>query len=153
MPEWILQILIVSIIVPSLGYLGFMLKKIIDAKIDAWLAASDIKKKEEVRAAFSDALNKLSNAVFTSVMETQRTFVAAIEKAGELTTAQKEEAFQLSYTRVKEIMSNASLEIIQNATGSLEQLIKAQIEAQLPTVKVIVAQSVTPSCPAVIQEE
>lgn len=135
MPEWVLQILLVSIIIPMLTYIGVMLRKIMNAKIDEWLAASSIKQKEEIRAALTDAQDKLSSAVYDAVMETQATFVAGLKKSGNFTSIAACEAMRKSSERTKQIMSNAAMDIIQKQTGNLDTMIQTKIEALLPEIK------------------
>lgn len=161
MSDWALQLLITGIIIPTLAFIGYQLRKIINAKIDAWLEASDIKNKEEIRAALTDAQDKLSSAVYDAVTETQATFVAGLKKSGNFTSAMACEAFNKSFERTKQIMSNAAMEIIQKQTGNLDTLIQTKIEVLLPEIKTAVEAEkkskaigfCTPSCTVPVEGE
>lgn len=138
-----LELLIKLILVPGLLYIGAKIKQLIDAKIAEWLAATSIKKKEDLRAAIADAEEKLSSAAYKAVMETQETFVNDLKAAGEFDATAAAEAFNRSFTRIKEIMSNAAYDVLQTATGAVDARIKAEIYALLPDVKQATAAAAT----------
>lgn len=135
MQEWIIQLLITSIVIPFLIGIGRIVSKLVNAKVNAIIDNSTLQQKEAFRGAFSDAMGNLSSAVYTAVMETQQTFVASLQKEGAFTADKQKEAFTLAFNKVKDIMKTESLEIIENATQSLDKIITAEIESQLPQIK------------------
>lgn len=119
--EQILMLIITTVLVPLLSWGVSVLIKLADAKI------AQIKN-DTVRQAFADARKELSAAVEAAVAETQQTFVDAIKKDGKFDKAAAKQAFDKSYARVLQIMSNTGMEIIEDATGAINQLITAEIE-------------------------
>lgn len=135
MPDWILEILIYSIIIPILLWIGSIVRKLVEAKVTSIIMSSKLKEKEAARDMFYSVMRELSDAVSTSIRETQETYVAQIRKQGDFTPEQQREAFQLSFNRVKDIMSAEALELIEKNTNALDKIITAEIEAQLPRIK------------------
>ena len=119
--EQILMLIITTVLVPLLSWGVSVLIKLADAKI------AQIKN-ETIRNAFTDARKELSAAVEAAVAETQQTFVDEIKKDGKFDKAAAKQAFDKSYVRVLEIMSHAGMEIIEDATGAVNELITAEIE-------------------------
>lgn len=126
--DQILTIIIVSVLVPLLTWGVAKLTQLADAKIAQV-------KNETIRKALFAAKDELSSAVTTAIKETQETFVNGIKAAGPFTEDQAEQAFDQSFSRTKQIMSNSGMEVIKTATGALDALITAQIEATLPEIK------------------
>lgn len=124
----LLLLLITTVLVPMLTWGVVTLTKLADAKIAQVRDAT-------VRAALESAQAELTAAVYTAVTETQETFVAALKLAGKFTPEDAKIAFTKSFERTKQIMSNSGMEILKTATGALNELITAQIEAALPAVK------------------
>jgi len=83
---------------------------------------------EIIRDAFVAARKELTAAVEAAVGETQQVFVDAIKKEGKFDKAAANQAFNMSFDRVKEIMSNAGMEIIEDMTDGLNKMITAEIE-------------------------
>ena len=119
--EQILMLIITTVLVPLLSWGVSVLIKLADAKI------AQIRN-ETIRSAFTDARKELSAAVEAAVGETQQTFVDAIKKDGKFDKAAASKAFNMSFDRVKQIMSCAGMEIIEDATGAVNELITAEIE-------------------------
>ncbi|MDD3064510.1 MAG: hypothetical protein PHX50_17125 [Massilibacteroides sp.] len=124
----IITIIITTVIIPLLTWGVKTLTNLADAKIE------QIKNKT-VRDAFAEARIELEEAVFTAVSETQQTFVEALKVDGQFTADDAKEAFDKSFQRAKEIMSNSGMEIIETATGALDALITAQIEKAIKELK------------------
>jgi len=124
--EQILMLIITTVLVPLLSWGVSVLIKLADAKI------AQIKN-ETVRNAFTDARKELSAAVEAAVYETQQVFVDAIKKDGKFDKDAAQKAFNMSFDRTKEIMSNAGMAIIEDATGALNKLITAEIEKAVNT--------------------
>ena len=127
--DQILTLLITTVLVPLLTWGVATLIKLADAKI------AQVKDKT-LRDALVAAQKELSLAVMTAVTETQETFVKTIKAEGPFTTIDASMAFNKSFARTKEIMSNAGMEVIETATGALNATITAQIEAALKDVKI-----------------
>ena len=119
--EQILTIIITTVLVPLLSWGVSVLIKLADAKI------AQIKN-QTIRQAFYDAKRELAEAVKTAVSETQQVFVDAIKADGQFDKIAAEKAFNMSFDRVKEIMSDAAMEMIEDMTHGLNQLITAEIE-------------------------
>ena len=119
--EQILTLIITAVLVPLLTWGVKTLTKLADAKIAQVKNAT-------LQAALESAKSELANAVETAVSETQETFVRAIKDDGQFNEVAAADAFNKSFDRTKQIMSNAGMEVIQTATGALNELITAQIE-------------------------
>ena len=126
--DQILMLIITAVIVPLLTWGVAKLTQLADAKIAQV-------KNETIRKALNAAKDELASAVTTAVTETQQTFVNVIKEDGVLTKEQAHDAFYQSFERTKQIMSNSGMEVIQTATGALNEMITAQIEATLPGIK------------------
>lgn len=129
--DWdqIIQLFITLVIVPLLTWGVSTLIKLLNAKI------AQIKN-ETIRKALTDAQEELANSVLLAVTFTQETFVNKLAEPGALTKEQAKAAFDIAFAKTKEIMSNAGMEVLENATGALNELIQAQIENTLKTVKI-----------------
>lgn len=124
----ILKLIITLVVTPLLTWGTATLIALLNAKIAQV-------KNEIVRKALLDAQNELQRAVMLAVTFTQETFVNRLEGEGPLTPEEAKQAFEMSFNKTKEIMSNASMEVIENATHALNDLIQAQIENSLKIVK------------------
>ena len=122
--EQILTLVITVVLVPLLTWAVKAFINFLDAKIAQV-------KNETIRKALNDAKEELAIAVNTAVNETAQTFVDGLKKDGAFTAEMQKQAFDKSVIRTKEIMSNAGMDIIETATGALNQLITAQIEATI----------------------
>lgn len=126
--DQIITLLITTVLVPLLTWGVATLIKLADAKI------AQVKDRT-LRDALYAARRELEAAVMTAVTETQETFVKAIKAEGQFTAADANLAFNKSFDRTKQIMSNAGMEVIETATGALNAMITAQIEAALKDIK------------------
>ena len=127
--EQILMLCITTVLLPLLTWGVATLTKLADAKI------AQVKDKI-LRDALVAAQKELEAAVLTAVTETQETFVKAIKAEGKFTAADANLAFNKSFDRTKQIMSNAGMAVIETATGALNAKITALIEASLKEVKI-----------------
>jgi len=106
------------------------------AKLSAFLDEKlEIIKNEKIQKLLKEARVELEDAVTKAIIETQETYVKALKADGNFTEEDAKLALQKSTDRVKEIMSIAGLNILQNATGSLDEIIINAIEVQLPLLK------------------
>lgn len=124
----IITIIITTVIIPLLTWGVKTLTNLADAKIE------QIKNKT-IQDAFADARMELEDAVFAAVAETQQVFVEALKADGHFTADDAKVAFNKSFERTKEIMSNSGMNIIETATGALDALITAQIEKAIKQLK------------------
>lgn len=124
----IITIIITTVIIPLLTWGVKTLTNLADAKIE------QIKNKT-IQDAFADARMELEDAVFAAVAETQQVFVEALKADGQFTAEDAKTAFNKSFERTKEIMSNSGMNIIETATGALDALITAQIEKAIKQLK------------------
>ena len=124
----IITIIITTVIIPLLTWGVKTLTNLADAKIE------QIKNKT-IQDAFADARMELEDAVFAAVAETQQVFVEALKADGHFTADDAKVAFNKSFERTKEIMSNSGMNIIETATGALDALITAQIEKVIKQLK------------------
>jgi hypothetical protein len=124
----IIMIIITSVIVPLLAWGVKTLTSLADAKIE------QIKNKT-IQDAFKEAKSELEQAVMTAVAETQQTFVAALKSDNTFTKEDAKIAFDKSFERTKEIMSESGMNVIETATGALNALIVAQIEKAVKEIK------------------
>jgi hypothetical protein len=124
----IIMIIITSVIVPLLAWGVKTLTSLADAKIE------QIKNKT-TQDAFKEAKSELEQAVMTAVAETQQTFVAALKSDNTFTKEDAKIAFDKSFERTKEIMSESGMNVIETATGALNALIVAQIEKAVKEIK------------------
>lgn len=119
--EQILMLIITTVLVPLLSWGVSVLIKLADAKIA-------LIKNATVQQAFVAARQELASAVTAAVAETQQTFVEAIKDEGQFDKVAAKQAFDKSYSRVIEIMSNSGMAVLEEATGALNKLITAEIE-------------------------
>ena len=126
--DQIMQLVITLVIAPLLTWGVSTLIALLNAKI------AQIKN-ETIRKALIDAQGELQRAVMLAVTFTQETFVNRLEGEGPLTPEEAKQAFEIAFNKTKEIMSNASMEVIETATEALNDLIQAQIENTLKIVK------------------
>lgn len=124
----IIMIILTTVIVPLLAWGVKTLTSLADAKIE------QIKNKT-IQDAFKEARIELENAVMTAVSETQQTFVAALKADNTFTKEDAKIAFDKSFERTKEIMSESGMNVIETATGALNALIVAQIEKAVSQIK------------------
>jgi CHASE1-domain containing sensor protein len=124
----ILAIIVTTVIVPLLTWGVTVLISLANTKIAQVKSAT-------VRAALESAKDELYCAVQIAVTETQETFVKALKAEGKFDAEAARTAFNMSFARTKEIMSNAGIQILQDATDAANKLITAQIEAVLKDVK------------------
>ena len=128
--EQILTLLITAVVVPLLTWGVKTLIALLDAKIA-------LIKDRTIAEALNSAKYELEKAVELAVSETQETFVKAIKAEGKFDSKTAQEAFNKSFDRTKQIMSNAGMEVIETATGALNAMITAQIEKTVAEAKVI----------------
>ena len=130
--DWtqIIITLITLVLVPIITWLLSQLSLLARAKIAAVTSAS-------TRTLLESALAEAETAVTTAVMETQQIYVDALKKAGGLSQAAADKALFDTMERVKKIMSDAALNIIQDATGNLDTWIRSRIEATVGELKPI----------------
>ena len=124
----IIMTIIMPVIVSLLAWGVKTLTSLADAKIE------QIKNKT-IQDAFKEARIELENAVMTAVSETQQTFVAALKADNTFTKEDAKIAFDKSFERTKEIMSESGMNVIETATGALNALIVAQIEKAVSQIK------------------
>lgn len=128
--EQILTLLITAVIVPLLTWGVKTLVALLDAKIA-------LIKDRTIAEALSTAKYELEKAVELAVSETQETFVKSIKAEGKFDAKAAQDAFNRSFDRTKEIMSNAGMNVIETATGALNAMITAQIEKAVAEIKVV----------------
>lgn len=130
--EQILASVITLVVVPLLTWAVKKLISFLDAKIDAV-------NNETAQKILDNAVYELGLAVETAVNETAQTYVDALKKDGKFTKEEQQIALNKTIERVKQIASNMSLDIIDEATGALNERIQAMIEAEINGQKVVSA--------------
>lgn len=119
--EMILLTVITAVIAPSMIL-------IVKAAIAYLQSKTDAVADEAMRDAINDALYDLNAAATTAVNETEQVFVEMVKKHGTFDQAAQREALERSIARTKEIMTDYSYKVIQDATGHANQRIRAKIE-------------------------
>lgn len=126
--DQIYVLILTGIVTPLIAWGVSKLSAYLDEKLE-------IMKNEKFQKLLKEAKNELENAVYKAIIETQETYVKALKADGAFTKEDAELALKKSLDRTKEIMSESGLTILQNATGSLDEVIINAIEVQLPTIK------------------
>ena len=119
--EIILLAIIASVIAPSIILVVKALIAYLQTKANSVADAN-------MRAAIGSALVDLEIAATTAVNETEQVFVEMVKRNGKFDQEAQKEALHRSIARTKQIMTNYSYNVIQDATDHVELMIKAKVE-------------------------
>lgn len=123
--DQIYTIILTTIITPLIVWGVAKLSAFLDEKLDTI-------KNEKFQKAIKAAKEEMEDAVYKAIVETQNTYVEALKADGNFTEAEAIIALHKSIERVKDIMSETSLVILEKASISIDEAIKNEIEIQLP---------------------
>lgn len=126
--DQIYVLVITGILVPLIGWGVAKLSAYLDQKLE-------MIKNEKFQTLLKGAKSELEDAVYKAVLETQTTYVEALKADGNFTEEDAKLALKKSLERVKQIMSESGLAVLQQATGQLDEIIINAIEVKLPEVQ------------------
>lgn len=104
---------------------------VIPILINALLKFAKEKTQTTENVKVKKAINKTLDIILTCVMETNQTFVKGLKDKGSFTLDAKEEAFNLTKSRILEILDKETKEILQQEYENVDAFINSSIEANI----------------------
>ena len=124
--DWtaISRVLVELVLVPILGYATLCFRAWIKTKI----ANLQEKTKSELTKKYLDMLD---SSVYECVLATNQTFVDALKKTGTFNEETQKEAFSMTFSAVKAMLSDEAMKYLGEAFNDLDAYITNKIEAQI----------------------
>lgn len=118
---WFIEQIFITIIIPLLG--------ILTAFLIRWLNSYTTKIQENTNnELLTKYVGMLHDIIVICVVSTNQTYVNSLKEQGKFDLEAQKKAFEMTYTTVKEILSDEMIEVLSEIYEDLDLYIKNQIE-------------------------